>query len=664
VRLLAATILAGLLGAAPLSAQIWRAMGPPGGDVRSLVADPHDPSVLYLGTDDGHVFGSRDAGAHWELLGRAGHRLDSVVTALLVDPRSPRTLYAATWTFDPRAGGGVFRSDDAGHSWRSAGLAGLAVRALAQSASRPDMLVAGTLGGVYRTGDAGHTWERISPAGSREISDLDSVAIDPRNPRVIYAGTFHLPWKTTDGGRHWFPIHAGMIDDSDVFSIVVDRSNPRRVFASACSGIYRSDDGGRLWKKIQGIPFSARRTHVIVQDPLRPAIVYAGTTEGLWKTSDGGAGWRLVTPPSWVINALVLSPRREGRLIVGTEQLGILVSEDGGRRFRASNDGFNHRQIVSLALDPARPGRVLAVLANSFEPAVLTDDGGREWHPLGPGLEAEQVRRVYAAPAEAGWWAALDNGGLMHYEAKRGKWARAGELAGEAARLGRETGRRRSRRARGHMLDFVVRDMAFTRVRWFAATDHGLLASEDRGATWKLFPFAPLVLPVSSVRASADARRLWVVCLRGMVFSTDGGKTWTWHDLPFDSGGARRIELAGPRTLFATAHTGLYVSRDSGDHWTQVAHGLPEAPVQDLAVVGDTLLASMQAGRLFISYDSGRDWSRIEGTLAEGFFPVVTTEAGAAVVYAGSASEGLYAVELASRVTAAAVSGRAPEVTK
>jgi len=629
-------------------------MGPPGGDVRSLVMDPRDSSNFYLGTTDGHIFGSRDSGEHWELLGRVSTRLDSVVAALLVDPRNPRVLYAATWTFDSDAGGGVFRSDDAGHTWRAAGLARLEVRALAQSASDPDVLVAGTLDGVYRTQDSGRDWERISPAASREIYDLDSVAIDPRNPRVIYAGTFHLPWKTVDGGAHWFSIHAGMIDDSDVFSIVIDRRNHRRVFASACSGIYRSEDGGRLWKKIQGIPFSARRTHVIVQDALRPATVYAGTTEGLWKTNDGGASWRLITPHGWVINALVLNPHQDGRFAVGTEQLGILLSEDGGRTFRASNDGFYHRQIVSLALDPARSGRVLAVLANSFEPAVVTDDGGRAWHPLGPGLEAEQVRRVYAAPAPAGWWAALDQGGLMHYDSNRGKWFRAGQLVGEAARLDVGAKSRRHRLARSRPLDFLVSDMAFSRARWFAATEHGLLASEDRGATWRLFPFAPLVLPVSSVRASPDGQRLWVVCLRGMVFSTDGGKTWNWHDLPFESGGARRIELADEHTLFATAHTGLYVSRDGGDQWTQVAHGLPEAPVQDLAVVGDTLLASMQAGRLFISYDSGRNWSRIEGTLAEGFFPVVITPGGSSVVYAGSATDGLYAVELSPRVAAAA----------
>ena len=132
--------------------------------------------------------------------------------------------------------------------------------------------MAGTLDGVYRSRDASKSWERISPEHHEELRNLDSLAIDPRDPRIIYAGTFHLPWKTTDGGRTWHPIHDGMIDDSDVMSLLIDRSNPGRIFASACSGIYRSDNGAAQWRKIQGIPYTARRTYAITQDPrIRPA---------------------------------------------------------------------------------------------------------------------------------------------------------------------------------------------------------------------------------------------------------------------------------------------------------------------------------------------------------------------------------------------------------
>ncbi len=83
---------------------------------------------------------------------------------------------------------------------------------------------------------------------------IESLAIDPADPDIVYAGTWHLPWKTTDGGKSWHNIKRGVIDDSDVFSIIIDPDKPRIVYASACSGIYKSENAGELFRKIQGIP--------------------------------------------------------------------------------------------------------------------------------------------------------------------------------------------------------------------------------------------------------------------------------------------------------------------------------------------------------------------------------------------------------------------------
>ena len=549
------------------------------------------------------------------------------------------------------------------------------MRALAQAPSNSDVLVAGTLDGVYRSRDAARSWERISPQDHKEIRQLDSVAIDPRNPDVIYIGTFHLPWKTSDGCRRWSPIHDGMIDDSDVMSILVDRANPQRLYASACSGIYRTENAGALWKKIQGIPFSARRTHGIRQDPRRASTVYTATSEGLWKTTSGGAAWQRVTPRDWVITSVVLPAGSSERVVIGTERLGVLVSDDGGQKFRAANEGFYHRQIVALTLDHERPGRVLAVLTNAPEAVLATEDGGRTWAPLGPGLKTEGLRRLYAAPDT--WWAALERGGLMRYDPAKSAWLPAGKAIGAAATLPlKPTGRNKGKSAQprysssnlqslGLSLRLLINDLAFSRDTWFAASENGLLASTDSGVTWSIFPVGPMTtLPVRSVRVSTDGRHIWVVSLRGLVFSHDAGKTWSWHDLPLEAGGALRLDIAsdtnGAHTLVASARNGLYLSRDRGRTWKQAASGLPTAPVQDVALVGDTFLASMQTGGLFISYDRGRTWIRIEGTLAEGYFPVVTTAEASSIIFAASATEGLYAVEFRSPATAASSGGRAP----
>ena len=85
-----------------------------------------------------------------------------------------------------------------------------------------DVLVAGALDGVFVSRDGARNWKRATPPGDDELRNFDSLAIDPANPEIIYAGTFHLPWKTIDGGQNWSAIHAGMIEDSDVLSLAFD----------------------------------------------------------------------------------------------------------------------------------------------------------------------------------------------------------------------------------------------------------------------------------------------------------------------------------------------------------------------------------------------------------------------------------------------------------
>lgn len=612
-----------------VNAQAWRALGPDGGDVFALAMDSHNPQTLYLGCADGHIFGSHDAGDHWQLLGRAGESQTAVVSSIVVDARNSKQLYASTWTRELHGeGGGIFRSEDAGVHWTAAGLEGHAVRALAQAPSDLRELVAGALDGVFLSADAGATWKRISPANDPELHNVDSVAVDPKDPKIIYAGTFHLPWKTNDSGAHWTSIHSGMIDDSDVFSVVVDRQDPERVFASACSGIYRSDNGGALWMKIQGIPFSARRTHIVLQDPAHPEVVYAGTTEGLWKTTDGGSNWALMTPANWVINSMAIEPRTD-RVIIGTDQLGLLVSDDGGKFFRASNNGFYHRQIVSFAMDSRRPGHLLAVLANAPEALLETNDNGNTWFPLGGKLDAAEVRAAYASPR--GWLVALKKGGLEVYAPNFRIWTALG-------RLGADPDAPRFRP--------VVNGFAFGTARWFAATAQGLFVSTDRGQTWRAVRVTRANLPAESVVASSDGRTLWVASSGGMLYSVDSGVSWAWKDLPIQSSGVIDLQSGGGNILLASSERGLYTSRDAGSTWTLAAHGLPASPPQTVAVAGKVWIASMRDGGLYVSTDLGATWNRPQNAVADGFFPAISVAESRDSIYLASTTEGLYSLQL------------------
>jgi photosystem II stability/assembly factor-like uncharacterized protein len=659
-----------LLATATAQAQSWDSLGPTGGDVRALVSDPSRPSHVYLGMADGHIFGSADSGAHWTLLGRASSRLDAVITAIVVDPRDGNVLYASSWTRESDVGGGVFRSADGGRTWSAAGLAGQSVRALAMAPSDPNVLVAGTLDGVYRSSDSSKSWQRISPEHHQELRNLDSLAIDPQDPQTIYVGTYHLPWKTSDGGRSWHPIHEGMIDDSDVMSLLIDRSDSHRIYASACSGIYNSANDAAQWQKIQGIPYAARRTYAITQDPQHPANVYAATSEGLWKTEDSGKTWNRVTPESWVVNAVIFAEGNPGRLLIGTEGLGVMASDDGGANFQDANVGFDHRQILALGLDAKKPGHLLALLARAPDAVLSTEDDGRTWSALGPGLGAEQALRVYAA-SDGAWWVTLVRGGLMRYDADGKIWRQTGAIVGESSNLashisnfpGAPVAARRIVPQHGAqsvhssignraidprpLLD-VVTDMAFSSKRWYAATNFGLFVSTDQGGTWRLTPVGPMTsAPVQSVRVSADGQRVRVVSLRGLVFSEDGGSSWTWHDLPSEAGGALSLESqAGDEdTLVAIARNGLYISRDAGNSWQQAASGLPSAPVQDFAATANMFVASMRTGGLYVSSNSGRTWDRVPGALSDGVFATVSPSNEPGVIFAASTTEGLFKVK-------------------
>ena len=658
------------------AAQTWRQVGPPGGDVQSLAAVPGSTRTLFLGTSDGHIFGSQDGGEHWQQLGRIGANHDDVIMSIVVDVRSAETLYATSWTLSSH-GGGVYRSTDTGRNWQLIGLDGHTVRALAAAPSNPNILVAGAIDGVYRSVDTGKNWTRISPENHSDLRNFDSIAIDPRDPDTIYAGTYHLPWKTIDGGKNWSPIHQGMVDDSDVMSITVDQNSASHIFASACSGIYHSADGGANWTKFKGIPKDSRRTVHILQDPKRPRTVYAATTEGLWKTSDDGAVWRLVTPATWSILSMVIDPENSDRLILGTERLGVQISDNGGQTYRASNQGFSHRRIVDAATDPQHPDRTLVVLTSSFEPMLETGDAGRTWTPLAAGLTSGPPRRVFSSPD--GWFAAPGPGGLMRYERPKASWVAVNQMIEKNATpqsrnpvAGKKAPARATKAPANSTTSSTVKlsvpfrarvnDMAFSRDAWYAAADEGLFVSRDRGMNWSAVPFAPSqpaaagvvasVSPVRAVRVNNGNSYVWALTQRQLEISSDGGKTWIARALPIESRGTLHLQTAGESTVVVASDHGVFTSRDAGESWHQA--NLSELSMDEMASVNSAIVVSSARGALFLSRDSGKTWGHLEGPSGDNSLSALRSRESGNQLVAASATEGLFVLEMGSSSSASA----------
>ena len=604
----------------------WSAVGPDGGDARSIAAIPGDPAHLFLGTTNSWIYESSDGGVSWHRLAKLESADDLVIDHIVVDAANPAILYAAAWT-PSHPGGGLWVSHDGGKAWsESAGLSGQSIRAFVQAHSAPSTFFAGTLDGVFRSSNSGATWEQISPKGSREIHEIESLAIDPENPDIVYAGTWHLPWKTIDGGKTWHAIKKGMIDDSDVFSIVVDPEKPRVVFASACSGIYKSESAGELFRKIEGIPSTARRTRVLRQDPSNGDVLYAGTTEGLYKTIDGGKTFKRMTGPDVIVNDVSIDFADPQHVTLATDRGGVLASHDGFATFEPANTGISARKVDALLVDNRHPERIFAGVVNdkAYGSVFVSNDSGIQWQQLADGLEGRDVFALAQSPE--GTVLAGTNGGIFALEPDAPAWQpmnlieyvpvkTAVDTSGEASHAKKrqqtdphmEDKRSEKEKSRQHEIDGRVFAMDLSGDAWLASTVGGIYTSRDKGATWQGGP----VMGVSGYLSVAAQGPLMAAARPdAVVISQDAGQNWWPVGIPVALTRIHRITFSPDGTLWVGAREGVYFTRDKGTSWMWV-HRLPLVDIDDLyydAQLGRVLVSSRGSEFVYAIDPGTLDW--------------------------------------------------------
>ncbi len=604
-RSLAPVLLMVLFTLAGLNVQAqtsWSAIGPAGGDARAFAAEPGQPNHIYLGTTNSWIYESTDRGSSWHRLSKLDPADDLVLDHIIVDPTNHAVLYVAAWEVGQTTGG-LWISRDAGKSWREVmGMHGQSIRALTQAPSDPKTFIAGTRDGVFRSTDAGVTWTPISPQESREIYDVESVAVDPSDINIMYAGTWHLPWKTVDGGKTWHSIKQGLIVDSDVFSIILDPVQPNIAFLSACSGIYKSENGGEQFHKIQGIPMSARRTRKLLQDPVNRQVVYAGTTEGLYKTTDGGKTFTRMTGPDVIVNDVFVDPQDTQHVLLATDRGGVLYSRTAATSFVPANTGFSGRKVEALLVDRDNPARLLAGVANdkSYGGVFASNDGGASWDHIGEGLDERDVFALAQAPD--GTVLAGTNRGIFALDAPGGRWSPRNTIQSTMVKKVTETtkgrtvtetvnGKKVTKFVKGKTVttESVVQDKAhelngrvyaldLTGDAWLASTSNGLLTSKNHGASWQgglVLGSGEYVTAAVHGSAMAAARR------DGMVVSVDAGLTWTPVELPASLTRIHRAVFSADGTLWLGTREGVFLSRDQGKSWLSLER-MPLRDVNDL----------------------------------------------------------------------------------
>ncbi|MGB2713758.1 MAG: hypothetical protein WBC51_06240 [Vicinamibacterales bacterium] len=356
----------------------YRPIGPAtGGRVSRVAGVPGEPTVYYAATASGGVWKSTDAGATWKSV--FDEQPISSIGSIAVAPSNPNVVYVGSGEANIRgnvaAGNGIYKSTDAGktwtHVWKQEGQIGTMV----VHPSNADIAYAAVLGkafganperGVYRTRDGGRTWQQVLKKDSD--TGASDVSLDSGNPSIVFAGFWQArrkPWELTSGGPG--------------------------------SSLHVSRDGGDTWKLLtgSGLPEGTWGKVGVAVAPSDGRRVYAlieADKGGLFRSDDGGDSWTLVNPSrlvrqrAWYYSTLTVSPINADEIYV--PQVPMLRSIDGGKTLQVVK-GLHHGDHHDLWIDPQNPKRMIAGNDGGVD---ISTNGGETWYA--PPLPISQFYHV------------------------------------------------------------------------------------------------------------------------------------------------------------------------------------------------------------------------------------------------------------------------------
>jgi photosystem II stability/assembly factor-like uncharacterized protein len=393
----------------------WRCIGPfRGGRVVAVAGDPRDVGTFYFGACAGGVWKSVDGGMYWECVSD-GFFNTAAIGALAVSDSDPNVLYAGTGEttirIDVSHGDGVYKSVDAGKTWKHVGLTDTRfIGKIRIHPHNPDIVWVAALGhafgpnderGVFKSVDGGTTWRKVlfksNKAGAVDLS------LDPNNPRFLYAAVWETYrsfwqissggpdsglWMSSDGGETWTDItdRPGLPKGlKGKIAVAASPARFGRVWAliehAKEGGLYRSDNYGDTWEKVsdnQNLISRAWYYMHLTPDPLDPETIWVNNLS-LWKSTDGGRTFIEVATPHGDNHDLWIDPRNNRRMIQGNDG-GACVSFNGGESWSTI---YNQptAQFYHLAVDNRKPYVVYGTQQDNSSIAVpaRSRHGGILW---------------------------------------------------------------------------------------------------------------------------------------------------------------------------------------------------------------------------------------------------------------------------------------------
>ncbi|MEP7276404.1 MAG: hypothetical protein ABI812_08625 [Betaproteobacteria bacterium] len=535
----------------------WTLAGPVniGGRATSIVADPRNADRIWLGAAGGGVWRSTDAGRHWQLKWSTSAPLE--IGALAIDPSQPDTLYCGTGeanlSADSYPGDGIYRSTNGGNSWKA--------------------------------------WARSATTGVPKR--IGAIAVDPADPRHVLAGgigygrmssddDFGGLFETRDGGATWERLAFISANNYWCHAVVFDPATPGRVFATITgpgmsSGLYRSTDRGATWAQMKsGLPAPDRIGRVALAIAAsNPNVVYAiaadlGSADadrllGVFRSANGGTTWKDVATPNFRDEGqisynctIAVHPTDPAHVICGGVDLH--VTTDAGATWRRATRWdaprgsvrYAHADHHQVLMPASSPGRTYSANDGGLD---ASDDGGANWGNRSNGLATNMFYDIDVAQTDPAFYGggSQDNGTLV---TNTGAADRFFEFAGGDG---------------GWM---VIDPTNAGHV--YASSQYGQMYRHLNGRNRNVTP--PF--------RDADSGGIWMVYIA------------------FDPNAPSTTVYTGNQRVYRTKNDGL-----SWDALTPILDGSPISAIEVAAADSKAIYVGTENGGFFRSLDGGASWS-------------------------------------------------------
>lgn len=633
---------------------------PPGGHISDIVFAPSNPNIVYLASNVNAmgVWRSDDGGDSWRRIYYDDDFGATHVNTVAVHPSNPDVVLISDLH------GRITKTSNAGTQWTKVYEEDSAIFALGISTSTPSVAYAGDdAGNVLKSTDGGESWRIVSQVGTTGVGVL---ALSPRDPNLLFAGTREGIYRSTDGGQSWLrltpPTSFGFVDTVD---LTMASGAPEIVFAATRTGVFRSIDGGVEWSLILN-----QHAHSVSVSAVDPQILYAGTNTGVYKSGDGGETWQYRSDGIEYldIGPIAVHPVDSDIAVTGnniwqwtfhndlfpssTSGEGIYKTVDGGVSWSKKTSGFIDVDVVALAVDPSNPN-VAYVGMECSRGIFRTEDGGASWVFIGGGPErgswdiGHYTMRLASAPDSTlyltgrfGITKSIDRGQSWVPLLVRRHFHGIGVDPNNSQVVFTGTSPRQD----------PTEDNQYPGAR--------ILRSMDGGNTWEEmglgfpsgadtsihdFAFDPANSAIVYVTTSSHEIGLpRVSTTAGVHKSTDNGQTWVAINEGLTTREVDSITVSPQNSgrLLAGTEDGVFISVDGGLRWTIT--GLRES-VRSLLVdpsESSNVFSGTEAG-LYWSQDGGRTWQRLESVPAQ---PVTSLamDAEGRVLYAAVNGVGIF----------------------